>query len=70
MKSIYMHGDNAYVIISQKPITYFAKTCDAVPNMEYVQLYMKWLRCDHVLNNQTHFMFCETIPNVDFEIVE
>ena len=33
-------------------------------------MYMNWLRCDHVLNNQTHFMFCETIPDVDFEIVE
>ena len=36
--------------------------------MEYVQMYMKWLKCDHVLNNQTHFMFCETIH--DAEIVD
>ena len=29
---------------------------------------MNWLNCDHVLNNQTHFMFCETIS--DAEIVD
>jgi hypothetical protein len=43
---------------------------DEAPNMEYVQEYMKWLKADHVLQTQTHFMFCETIPDVDFENVE
>jgi hypothetical protein len=33
--------------------------------MEYVQMYMNWLKCDHVLNNQTHFMFCETIKEAE-----
>ena len=70
MKSIYMHGDAAYHVVAQKPIHHFAKIFGDNPNMEYVQMYMNWLRCDHVLNNQTHFMFCETITDVDFEIVE
>ena len=68
MKSIYRHGDAAYYVVAQKPIQHFAKSFTEQPNMEYVQMYMKWLKCDHVLNNQTHFMFCETIH--DAEIVE
>jgi outer membrane protein assembly factor BamD (BamD/ComL family) len=65
MKSVYMHGDSAYYVVAQKPIDYFAKIFGDRPNMEYVQMYMNWLRCDHVLNNQTHFMFCETIPEAE-----
>jgi outer membrane protein assembly factor BamD (BamD/ComL family) len=68
MKSVYRHGDAAYYVVAQKPIQHFAKTFSEQPNMEYVQMYMKWLKCDHVLNNQTHFMFCETIH--DAEIVD
>jgi outer membrane protein assembly factor BamD (BamD/ComL family) len=68
MKSVYRHGDAAYHVVAQKPIQHFAKSFTEQPNMEYVQMYMKWLKCDHVLNNQTHFMFCETIH--DAEIVD
>jgi hypothetical protein len=71
MKSVYIHNDIAYIIIQQKLIQYFAKTLDdTYPNMEYVNIYMKWLGADHVLRTSTHFLFCETIPDVDFEIVE
>jgi hypothetical protein len=54
----------------QTPVHHFAKGFDDPPNMEYVQSYMKWLGADHVLRTQTHFMFCETVPDVDFEIIE
>jgi hypothetical protein len=71
MKSVYIHNDIAYIIIQQKLIQYFAKTLDdTYPNMEYVNIYMKWLGADHVLRTSTHYLFCETIPDVDFEIVE
>ena len=68
MKPVYMHGGNAYIIVGQNPVNHFAKTFGDHPNMEYVQMYMNWLKCDHVLNNQTHFMFCETIQEA--EIIE
>jgi hypothetical protein len=70
MRSIYKHNDTAYVIISQKPIYHFARTFDDPPNMEIVQQYMLAVRADHVLRTQTHFLFCETIPDIDFEIAE
>ncbi len=39
---------------------------DEQPNMEYVQLYMQWRECDHVLRSDTHFMFCETIKDAEY----
>ena len=70
MRQVYQHGDAAYIIFRQTPIHHFAPRMEDQPNMEYVQMYMKWVGADHVLRTQTHFMFCETIPDVDFEIVE
>jgi hypothetical protein len=66
MRSVYKHGDAAYVVLDQKPISHFAPRLDEQPNMEYVQLYMQWQRCDHVLRNETHFMFCETIKDAEY----
>ena len=70
VKQVYKHGDAAYIILSQRPIYSFAATMDAEPDMNIVQEYMKWVGADHVLRSPTHFMFCETIPDVDFEIIE
>lgn len=64
---VYKHGDHAYIVLDQKMIFAFAKTFDSEPDMEQVQEYMKWCGADHVLRSQTHFMFCETIPEVEFE---
>jgi hypothetical protein len=65
MKPVYMHGENAYIVVEQRPIEHFTKTFGDRPNMSYVQMYMNWLKCDHVLNTQTHFMFCETIKEAE-----
>ena len=69
-KQLYIHNENAYIVLMQKPIYAFSKTFDAEPDMEQVQMFMKWTGADHVLRTQTHFMFCETIPDVDFETIE
>ena len=64
---VYKHGDHAYIVIRQKMIFTFAKTFEAEPDMELVQQYMQWCGADHVLRSPSHFMFCETIPEVEFE---
>ena len=51
MRPVYKHGHAAYVVLDQKPISHFAARLDEPPNMEYVQLYMQWRQCDHVLRN-------------------
>jgi len=66
MKPVYKHGDAAYVVLDQKSISHFAARLDEQPNMEYVQLYMQWRECDHVLRSDTHFMFCETIKDAEY----
>jgi hypothetical protein len=68
MRQIYRHGDGAYIILDQKPITHFAKKLGEAPDMEYVQMYMQWRECDHVLRSNTHFMFCETIQDAQYEM--
>jgi hypothetical protein len=68
MRQIYRHGDGAYIVLDQKLISHFAKKLDAEPNMEYVQMYMQWRGADHVLRSNTHFMFCETIQDAQYEI--
>ena len=68
MRSVYKHGDAAYIILKQKPISHFAIKIGEQPNMDYVKMYMEWVQADHVLRSETHFMFCETIQ--DAEIIE
>jgi len=70
MRPVYIHNESAYIILRQKPIHYFAKSFEDAPDMEHVQMFMKATGADHVLRTQTHFMFCETIPEISFEIIE
>jgi len=67
-RSVYSHNGEAYIIIDQKLIHHFCKTFEDEPNMKYVQMYMEWCKADHVLRNQSHFLFCETIT--DAEVLE
>jgi hypothetical protein len=67
---IQVHNDVAYKILRTQFISHFAPRLDEQPNMEYVQIYRDWVGADHVLRNSTHFLFCETIPDVDFEMCE
>ena len=43
------------------------KMSEGFPLLTTKKMYMKWCGADHVLRSQTHFMFCETIPEVEFE---
>lgn len=67
---VYQHNDAKYIILDQRPIFVFSKTMDEEPNMEMVQVYMKWRGADHVLRTQTHFLFCETIQDAILDIEE
>jgi hypothetical protein len=67
---VFQHNDSKYIILDQRPIHVFAKTMDEEPNMEMVQVYMKWRGADHVLRTQTHFLFCETIQDAILDIEE
>jgi hypothetical protein len=66
---VYIHNENAYIVLRRKPIYAFSKTFDAEPDMESVQMFMKWCGADHVLRDSTHFLFCETIEDVEHEAI-
>ena len=60
-------NDQAYVVKRELPITKFEIKGASKLNMELVQAYRDWQGCDQVLRSQTHFMFCETIKEVEEE---
>lgn len=66
MKQLYKHNGKAYLIVRKAPIGRF-KIDQHHENMEYVKMYMEWTGADHVLRDQTHFLFVETIQDVEFE---
>lgn len=67
---IQVHNGIAYKVLRAKAISHFAPKLDEQPNMEYVQLFRDWVGADHVLRTPTHFLFCETIQEADFEMCE
>ena len=68
MTPLYYHNKEAYIVKRSVLIHHFASTLNDEPNMEYVQLYRDWVGADHVLRTPTHFLFCETIQEADFEM--
>ena len=68
MKQWYKHNDNYYIIHKKIPVSSFTHK-DGKIELDLVKEYMEILyKVDHVLRNETHFMFVETIK--DAEIIE
>jgi hypothetical protein len=67
MTPLYYHNKEAYIVKKSVLIHHFAPSLDKDANMEYVQMYRDWVGADHVLRTPTHFLFCETVRDTDFE---
>lgn len=67
MKQLYIHGGKAYIILRRIWEGHFSKKLDTPPEMEYIKMYRDWVGADHVLRDQTHYLFCETIPDIEWE---
>jgi len=67
MKQIYVHGEKAYIVLKRVADLKFRAKLDLEPDMEIVKEYRDWIGADHVLRDQTHFIFCETIPDIEYE---
>lgn len=69
MKQLYIHNDKAYIVLRRVSIGKFG--IDQHPeNMERVKVFRDWVGADHVLRDQTHFLFCETIQDIEWEDLE
>ena len=70
MKQLYIHGGKAYIVLRRTLSEKFHLKGSTEPDMEYVKTYRDWVGSDHVLRDQTHFLFCETIQDVEFEEIK
>ena len=68
IKPIHIHNGSAYEIIRVKQMDRFFDKEQRVIK-DNVKLYRDWLGCDHVLQNATQFLFCNTIQDVSWEDV-
>ena len=68
MKEIYFHNDKAYLILRRVPIH---NVSDKQGNIisELFNAWKEHLGADHVLKNSTHFMYCESVPDIEWEEV-
>lgn len=64
-KQLYKHNDKLYLINRKIPVDYFIK--EGTIHMDFVKCWRDWLKCDHVLKLQTHFLFVETVEDIEFE---
>jgi len=66
MKELYRHNDKLYVILRRLPHHSFTKKNGDIV-LEVVGMWKDYLGADHVLKDQTHFIFCETVPDIEWE---
>ena len=69
MKQLYHHGGSAYLIYDRVLIEKFNIDSNLL-DMNKVRAVRDFLGADHVLKDQTHFLFCEIIQDVEWEEVE
>jgi len=66
LKTLVRHNDNLYLVIRKIPISYFEQ--GGQTNVKVFNLWKEYLKSDHVLKIQDHYVFCETINEA--EVVE
>lgn len=65
MNSLFKHNDKHYIIHRQIPISYFSDKQGHI-NIELVKGWRDYLpKVNHVLRNETHYLFAETIDDAE-----
>jgi len=54
------HGDKLWVL--KRKIKK-----DRFLDMEYVKGFRDWIHCDHVLQDDSHYLFVDTVTDIEFE---
>jgi len=66
MKQLYRHNDKVYLILRRLAHHNVSdKHGNIIPEM--FNAWKQFLGADHVLRDSTHFIYCETVPDVEFE---
>jgi hypothetical protein len=66
IKRLFKNGDDLYLIIREFPIYQLTDKDGRIKN-ELFNAWKEYLGADKVLKNQTRFMFCETVQELQCE---
>ena len=70
MKQLYFYNDNVYVVLRDIPVSNFFNKQGEL-NRELLNAWKEYLNADHVLKTDSHFLFCETILEPEWnEVIE
>ena len=69
IKKIIFHETRAYKLLREFP-HYFFMGKDGGIIAEKFNAWRGWLGADHVLKTRTHFLFCETIQDIEYKKVK
>jgi hypothetical protein len=67
MKRLYFYNGNAYVILRAVSVSNFYKKEEL--NREFLNEWKEYLEAEHILKTDTHFLFCEIIPEPEWNEV-
>ena len=67
MKQLYFYNYNVYMVLRAIPISNFYNKEEL--NREYLNGWTEYLGADHILKTDTRFLFCETVPEPEWNEV-
>ena len=62
---MFFYNDNTYSIIRKLRASYFYKKEEL--NRDLLNLWKEYLEVDHILKTNSHFLFCETVTEPEWE---
>ncbi len=73
MNQLYPHNNKLFQIKRSIAIHNFIKRDEEVvteEGLQFVQACRDYLSCEHVLRNQTHFLFCMNVDDIESQTIE
>jgi hypothetical protein len=65
-RELFKHNDKLYIIKAKAPISSFTDKQGKL-HLEFVKGMQNHLGADHTLKTESHFLFVETIEEIEFE---
>lgn len=65
-RELFKHNDKLYIIKAKSPISSFIDKTGKL-HLDFVKGMQNFFKCDHTLKTETHFLFVETIEEIEFE---
>jgi len=73
INNLYKHNDQLFIIKREIAIHCFKKKGEGEVGREgekFVKEWRDYLRADHVLRTQTHYLFCDRVEDIEVEWVK